>query len=449
VVREWGESLGIALVLALVLRHFVVEAFKIPTKSMEPTLVGDTASGDKILVSKFMYDFRKPERGDVIVFKYPEDPFKNFIKRLIGLPGEEIKIWGGDIYVNGKIWRKPSSVQHALWMPVTNDALIWDEIADASLRGFPKVGEMLDQSMPPSLADVENWQAKHRNEQKELVAKRRIEVWRPDTEDEWTSTDDGLRVKPGPGASQPSLVTYGEPKVYDRVLTATGQLKPVVKSGVDRYEHDRERAPELRTLAPVDDLSLRFRVTPNGATGKVVAVLEDSRRKFVAEIPVGEQAPVAIRISSKGEPEAKTVSGPEFALQQTKTARVVFQNVDDTVILEVNGTRLVYQEYPQVPDTERLPGARIGVAFGVSGVPATFTHVRLERDVCYWADLGSPWGFARSWTLGRQQYFVLGDNSPNSKDSRLWVKSPAVPEENLIGEAFMVFWPPKRIRIIR
>jgi hypothetical protein len=281
------------------------------------------------------------------------------------------------------------------------------------------------------------------------VAKRRIEVWRPGNEDDWVSTEDGLQVSPISGGSPVSLVAYSEPKVYDRVLTATGQLKPVVKAGVDRYEHDGERVPEYRTLAPVDDLSLRFRVTPDGATGKVVAVLEDSRRKFVAEIPVGRAFPVALRISPRGEPETKTLSGPEFSLPQAKTARVVFQNVDDTVILEVNGARLIYHEYPQVPDTERIPGARIGVAFGVSGVAATFTHIRLERDVCYWADLNSPWGFGRSWKLGRQEYFVLGDNSPNSKDSRLWAKSPAVPEENLIGEAFMVFWPPKRIRIIR
>jgi signal peptidase I len=94
--KEWVEPIIIAIVLALIIRTFVVQAFKIPTGSMRPTLI----EGDRILVNKFIYRFTQPKRGDVIVFISPEDKKKDFIKRLVGLPNEEIQIVNGAILVN-------------------------------------------------------------------------------------------------------------------------------------------------------------------------------------------------------------------------------------------------------------------------------------------------------------------------------------------------------------
>ena len=71
-IREYAESLAIAFVLAMVIRHFVVEAFRIPTSSMEPTLIGNERSGDRILVSKFQYDLHPPQQWDIVVFKIDE-----------------------------------------------------------------------------------------------------------------------------------------------------------------------------------------------------------------------------------------------------------------------------------------------------------------------------------------------------------------------------------------
>ena len=108
--REWVESIIIAFVLAMVIRTFLVQAFKIPTGSMRPTLL----EGDLILVNKFIYGakipfvdlnlpaVRQPRRGDVVVFIYPENPKKDFIKRLVAIAGETVEIENGTIFINGQ-----------------------------------------------------------------------------------------------------------------------------------------------------------------------------------------------------------------------------------------------------------------------------------------------------------------------------------------------------------
>jgi signal peptidase I len=108
--REYAEAIGMALLLALFIRTFIVQAFKIPSGSMIPTL----QIGDHILVNKLAYgvrvplwghylmEFKKPQRGDVIVFIFPEDRSKDFIKRVIGLAGDSVEIRGKKVYVNGK-----------------------------------------------------------------------------------------------------------------------------------------------------------------------------------------------------------------------------------------------------------------------------------------------------------------------------------------------------------
>lgn len=120
-VREYVEAIAIAVLLALVIRTFVVQAFTIPSGSMVPTLL----VGDYILVNKFLYGaeipftdlrlpaLREPGRGDIVVFKYPEDERRDFIKRVIGLPGEEIFIKDRTVYVNGRPLLEPYTVYNS------------------------------------------------------------------------------------------------------------------------------------------------------------------------------------------------------------------------------------------------------------------------------------------------------------------------------------------------
>jgi signal peptidase I len=117
-IKEEIKGILIAVFIALFVRAFFVQAYKIPSGSMEPTLlVGDhllvlkCAYGIMIpLVGKYLVEYSSPKRGDIIVFVYPRDPKKDFIKRVMALPGERVQIIGRTIYINGKPIRDPWGV---------------------------------------------------------------------------------------------------------------------------------------------------------------------------------------------------------------------------------------------------------------------------------------------------------------------------------------------------
>jgi len=134
--REYTESIAIAVLIALFLRAFVVEAFKIPSGSMIPTL----QVGDHIFVNKFIYgvripftnikfgmEYRKPQRGEVIVFIYPLDHDKDFIKRIVAVEGDTVEMRQNQVYVNGKpIQRKHIDAPCRYW-DFLEDAARWEE----------------------------------------------------------------------------------------------------------------------------------------------------------------------------------------------------------------------------------------------------------------------------------------------------------------------------------
>ena len=116
--REWIESIAIALAIAIFIQTFIIQAFKIPSGSMMPTF----QIGDRIFVNKFLYsarvpfvnwrlpilDIKEPKRGDIIVFSSPEDPKKDFVKRLIAFGEEKVEIREGKILVNGHVLEDPA-----------------------------------------------------------------------------------------------------------------------------------------------------------------------------------------------------------------------------------------------------------------------------------------------------------------------------------------------------
>ena len=127
--KEWGEPFVIAVILAVIIRTFLVGPYKIPTASMEPTLMGEP-NGDRIFVDKLSYRFRAPKRGEVVVFKYPGDEGKfqefklkgkvffkyptqrrDFVKRLIAFGGETVEIRDGGVYINGNRIENPANIR--------------------------------------------------------------------------------------------------------------------------------------------------------------------------------------------------------------------------------------------------------------------------------------------------------------------------------------------------
>jgi signal peptidase I len=134
--REYFESLIIAVALALFVRTFVFQAFKIPTGSMEPNLL----IGDHLIVNKMIFaptvtalerailPGRDVRRGDIVVFKYPEDPERDFIKRVIGLPGERLELRRKKVYINGQPLEEP--YVHLLEPPAAEGAPKKDDVRE-------------------------------------------------------------------------------------------------------------------------------------------------------------------------------------------------------------------------------------------------------------------------------------------------------------------------------
>jgi len=163
IIKEYVEPIVIAVLIALFIRAFVVQAFKIPSSSMEPTLL----VGDHLLVNKFIYgiripytdikffQYRKPQRGDIIVFIFPKDRKKDFIKRVIATEGEKVVIIRNKIYINDKLIDDPwghftmprSTIEDYGPVKVPEDSLFVmgdnrDNSQDSRFWGFVKLNEV-------------------------------------------------------------------------------------------------------------------------------------------------------------------------------------------------------------------------------------------------------------------------------------------------------------------
>ncbi|MBM4042991.1 MAG: signal peptidase I [Planctomycetes bacterium] len=416
--REVADSLAIAFILAMIIRHYILEVFKIPTKSMEPTLLGDPSTGDKILVNKFAYDFRDPRRWEIAVFKYPEDTTKNYIKRIVGLPGETILVQYGDVYITPpdeeaecRIARKPWSVQQALWR------------------------------LTPHLQNPE----------------ARPKPWRvtsPNGEQTWSADSEFTLDAASPPRGEAELRYTREIRVYD---VSDGMVPP---------------KPEARLLT--SDIMAEFSLIPRQQAGSLSVEIpivkheatDDSRSSadlldfWEARFPL-DRAGASPEVWRS---EALVAAGATCRLPTGKPSLIQVANVDLTFIVRVDGVELVRKEYDwpdRVAESSkfrnearlriRCNGAHVTVRDPKLYVDVYYTQHPQRRGVRYFVGrerdkdiyAGTP------CRLGPDEFFALGDNSANSNDSRGWEKSGAVPRSYLVGEAFLVLWPLGRMKFVR
>jgi signal peptidase I len=545
-IRETVESIVIAFVLAFLFRTFEAEAFVIPTGSMAPTLMGRhkdlqcpkcgyeyqvsassevdqngiakpnshvesgtcpmcrfTAdlgqdnpqhkdyppySGDRILVTKFIYQFHEPRRWDVIVFKYPDDPTTNYIKRLTGLPGEKIIIHRGNLWIENRDGTKAIARK------------------DSPRKLLAMLQPVFDNDFAPK-----------------IVASGLPARWQQDpagtAAGEWTSPDGKSFQTDGSGTGetwiryQHRVPSYAQwQKIVGDVRergAVPGQLNVPSQLISDFYAYNTGNpkhgawtdpglgpAPDPSSLGLhwVGDIAVDCSVESRSDSGLVVLELVRGGRRFQCRINLAD-GKATLGISGAGA-EMFQPAGPTAVIGRG-AHHVVFANVDDQVRLLVDGSEVAF-DAPTTYDSESLgthiPQAAdlspVGVA--VKGAALQVSHLKVLRDIYYIADkqagsadraligqflargdqrppltdyrhdipdLSNPahwetaFGDDNMNTIGFQlaapdpkhpdgdQFLVLGDNSPQSKDSRLWGERYWVARQMLIGEALFIYWP--------
>lgn len=336
----------------------------------------DILGGNKILVDKFRYDAVEPKRWDVVVFRF--NSHRNYIKRLIGLPGESIQIVNGDIHIDGKVEVKPVKVQENLWIPVHDSSI-------------PEAG----------LAETSAWEqdkgwTRYTKETADLPDK---------TPGGW-----GFNFSTGSGElqySRPAYNYYGYNGSY------------------------RGSAPAL-----IRDLKMtaRLRATPRaGAESSIEIEIDNSPSTYRWKIPFGEGESL-LTISNLTDPIWKN---SEISLPSDREVTLSMEVIDRTVRLFIDEDLVA--ETP-LPDSELESGLALkenqGIRVRAQRCGGYLHQVKVFRDL-HWTGNGN-FAVTGPFDIGQGRYFVLGDNSPSSLDSRYWGDFG---RSNLLGRGFIIFWP--------
>ena len=379
-VRDNLEAIAFALVLALLLRHFCIEVFKIPTASMEPTLFGDNSSihprspGDRILVDKLAYLFHGPERWDVVVFRYPLDRSRNFIKRVTGLPGEDLRIVRGDVWVRRH--GRPGDFHPA--------------------RKPRRVREQLYTQVYPPAEDAERQRAKDYWRYGERGPAFDVASWR-----EFVFA--GGEASPGRAPLSASL-DYG--------VRITDQT---------RWEEITGLGPRDDQGAPVADVRVSCEVL-----AEAPAAIEISWRS-------GDGRHALVRLASEGLDPSKAVGGVNEAplrraLVPGRRMRLEMEAVDGDVHAWVDGDEVavVADEQPLAEVERRVEeGAleRQELRLTASGGRLAVHDVRVDRDLYYTGrkeDFSNLPESGKSVEVPEGSWFMMGDNTRHSSASRKW-----------------------------
>lgn len=555
-VKDTVESIVVAFVLAFVFRAFIVEAFVIPTGSMAVTLYGDQAtntcstcgyeyargiadhevrdardnhnlsvqlrcpncdtlvdqipparmqrpdSGDRILVQKWAWALSRnsgsagPQRWDVAVFKDPRDGTTNFIKRLVGLPGEVLEIIDGDIYA------VPLSV-----LAEKEPGLV--EALDQLRREVYQNGERR-----PDPSASAPFRQRHEELNQRLLPHLRIQRKTPRSQTAlWFNVyNDDFRPAAPPGGHPPSPVGWwpvdqtaktawntADKEILFDSRDATSHAIEFAGKDIDdfvAYNHSSSPGRSAAGENYVGDLRLKFVWLPDAGEGSLTLQMNRDQDTFTAEIRRDGTVTVEKHTAkgATGRPVVIGNGGLDRPIANGQAVEVEFTNVDYRVTLSLDGQPLVVSRDEQyAPDLVRALAHRgksevlpSRVTIAARDLRCRLRHLVLERDVYYRSTeqieeaIRDPrvgtvrlnpyyrwpgWGTAGMPIMLRQarevqgkhypdEYFMLGDNSPASKDSRQWweigphlkhmgeeYQLGTVPGDQLLGKAFFVYWP--------
>lgn len=388
------ESLASALVIVLLVWHFALEAFRIPSGSMAPTLSGDPVWGDRVFVDKMAYEFRDPVRWEPTVFRYPLRRSDPYVKRLIGYPGEELLIAQGDIYVRRnegsgiELLAKDVMAREVLWLPLLRE-----------------------------LSGNKDWVANFKRE------------------GEVEFKDGAIRIGKRGSAVFPKGSTDAPGNVMDHDASFGDTETPKENFGRNvcgdlrarlRVELEEEGGLDLVLVRDADRFSLRLR--PGAGKTTLAHTAEDG-----TETPLGKDELGALDLQA-GSAVDVAMSFADGVL------RVV---VDDAVFAKATGTPLLaaLQSRDKLKrlDLSSLDAVKLGATQPAGGrkarielaggdvAGAVVKVLGFERDVYYIGrvlpELNAGPERPLGLKLGDDQYFVLGDNSPGSKDARAWIRA--------------------------
>jgi signal peptidase I len=354
--------------------------------------------GDRVLVQKLIYDFRRPKRWEVAVFHFPGDPIQAYVKRVVGLPGEAIRISGGDVFVNGSIVRKSWADQRATRILV-HDSRFQPQYPG----GLPRYGFRSDQDHGQRAS---GWSLEGGRFRHEAILEKASPV------DDWL--------------------------IYRHVDPARRSYGPVT----DFYAYN---GGELRGENEIADLSIEARVSVSDSVESLAVDLQSGADRFVVRVPVSSRGSVALFRNGRAVDVLKSDNPLASSRARPRTFTLDASVVDRRVQVAIDG-QLLFEPFDYERDVRNAawPGES-PIALGVRGGAATVSELRIYRDIYYTSTLANtprqPHDMRSDVRLGPDEYFVLGDNSPVSNDSRFWSEGPLVPGSMLVGKPFLVHLP--------
>jgi len=369
----------------------------------------DVCRGDRVLLLRSAFCWRNPRRWEIVAFRDPGRPSRLTVKRVVGLPGESVQIRHGDVYIDGQIARKSLDTQF------TMAVLVDDASVKTTKHGAAK----------PS--------------------------WRPHSaESRWIAMHDGFVYpesqkgtgsvalnKHGPAntASGDGACPLFRPDSVDWLVFHPRRWvggSPVAGPVTDELSYNQWRTQRSDEIRPVADLLLRFRAVVTSGDGWLVVQATGGRNHLEAWFrPTTGQC----EFRFDGEPIRRGQVPVEKANQDME---VTFSLVDRQLRVALDGRPALGRLL--LPSDCPWHASPHPLAVGSAGLGVEISKLRVFRDVYYTRPTGmlARWGFDRPVRLGPQEYYVLGDNSPISDDSRSWPDGAGVPEALLVGKPLVV-----------